>query len=84
MENIKHDIVGAIYGDNEHFLFRYILGDNIYEADGRNLHELKVPIITRFSAESIYITNNYAKGMPVKIRGTTKTPVEIDYMKTPL
>ena len=37
LENTKYDIVGAIYGDDEHFFFRYILGDNIYEADGRNL-----------------------------------------------
>ena len=29
LENTKYDIVGAIYGDDEHFFFRYILGDNI-------------------------------------------------------
>ena len=33
---------------DEHFTFRYILDDNIYEADGMHLHELKVPRILRF------------------------------------
>ena len=84
LDGTKYDLVSVVYGDNRHFLCRYILGDNIYEADGLHFHELKVPKILRFSAESVYITNNYEKGMPVKIRGTTKTPVEIYYMKTPL
>lgn len=45
LERTKYDIVGAVYGDDEHFTFRHILGDNIYEADGMHLHELKVPEI---------------------------------------
>ena len=48
LERTKYDIVGAVYGDDEHFTFRHILGDNIYEADGMHLHELKVPKILRF------------------------------------
>ena len=84
LEGTTYDLVGVVYGDDGHFLFRYILNDNIYEADGMHLHELKVPRIRRFSAESVYITNNYEKGMPVKIKGTSQTPVELYYMKTSL
>ena len=29
LEKTKYDIVGAVYGDGQHFVFRYILGDNI-------------------------------------------------------
>ena len=84
LDSTKYDLVSVVYGDNQHFIVRYILGDNIYEADGMHFHELKEPKILRFSAESVYITNNYEKGMPVKIKGTSKTPVEIYYMQTPL
>ena len=82
LDGTTYDLVGVVYGDNEHFLFRYILNDNIYEADGMHLHELKAPRIRRFSAESVYITNNYEKGMPVKIKGTNQTPAELYYIKT--
>jgi hypothetical protein len=82
LDSTTYDLVGVVYGDDEHFLCRYILNDNIYEADGMHLHELKVPRIKRFSAESVFITNNYEKGMPVKIKGTSQTPAELYYMKT--
>ena len=48
LEVTKYDLVGVVYGGDEHFTFRYILDDNIYEADGMHLHELKVPRILRF------------------------------------
>ena len=72
LEGTKYDLVGVVYGDDEHFIFRYILDDNIFEADGMHFHELKAPKILKFSAESVYITNNYGKGMPVKLRVQVK------------
>ena len=46
-----------------------------------HMHQLQVPGKIRHSAESIYITNDYDKGMPVKIRGTQLAPVEIYYIR---
>ena len=81
LENTKYNIVGAIYGDDEHFMFRYVFDDMIYEADGMHMHQLQVPGEIRHSAESIYITNDYDKGMPVKIKNTQLVPVEIYYIR---
>jgi hypothetical protein len=81
LENTKYNIVGAIYEDDEHFMFRYVFDDMIYEADGMHMHQLQVPGEIRHSAESIYITNDYDKGMPVKIKNTQLVPVEIYYIR---
>ena len=81
LENTKYNIVGAIYGDDGHFMFRYVFDDMIYEADGMHMHQLQVPGEIRHSAESIYIINDDDKGMPVKIRGTQLAPVEIYHIR---
>jgi len=33
-DGIKDDIVGATYGNGSHFIFRYVNGPEVFEADG--------------------------------------------------
>ena len=40
-DNVVYDLVGAVYGDGGHFVFRYLRDGKVYEADGMDTHPMR-------------------------------------------
>lgn len=65
--NIEYELLAAVYGDNSHFVCRYLFGGNIYEADGMREYEIGQKKVKLHSAESQFISNDLVKDMNVTI-----------------
>jgi hypothetical protein len=67
LNNKMTDIVGAVYGDNNHFIFRYVCDGNVYEADGMLQHTLSTKDVVIRVAQSVLIDEPYELAMAGRI-----------------
>jgi hypothetical protein len=62
-----YDIVGAAYGVNTHFLFRYLSNGKVYEADGMGQHTMSTRDDVKRVAQSVLIDKQYMIAMAGRI-----------------
>ena len=63
VDEILYAIVGAVYGDSSHFVFRYYYDDKFFEADGMQKHSTSSYNSVKRSAVSKVINEPYEKAL---------------------
>jgi hypothetical protein len=89
LNNEIYDIVGAVYGDNTHFIFRYLCNGKVYEADGMGQHTMSTRDDVKRVAQSVLIDEQYELAMAgrigckmrKKIKVGGKQVVDVFYIK---
>lgn len=65
--DIEYELLAAVYGDDTHFVCRYVFDDKIYEADGLQEYKLGDETYKLHAAESIFISNDFFQDMNIII-----------------
>ena len=91
VDNVIYDILGAIYGDGTHFVYRYIYKNMVYECDGMETHAMCSSSNLRRAALSVLIDEPYETAMSYYISLKNKNgqrssssfrqPMDIYYLK---
>ena len=66
-KDIEYELLAAVYGDDSHFVCRYVFGDNIHEADGMREYKLGDGSNRLYAAESEFVSNDFVKDMNLTI-----------------
>lgn len=85
-KDVEYELLAAVYGDDSHFVCRYVFGDNIYEADGMREYKLGDSSNSLHAAESEFVSNDFVKDMNLTIqnklpRQKMKQVCEIYYIR---
>lgn len=62
-KDVEYELLAVVYGDDSHFVCRYVFGEDIYEADGMREYKLGDGSYRYHAAESEFVSKDNEKVM---------------------